>query len=331
MVCQEKNVLDIKIFMYNVHNRSKHPAVSPTWGPVPYHRPLFPIWRKTVIDKILPKYQVHIINGPTGSAKTRWFHWWAKDWKEGKPVLGGYTSNPVPLIYIARDRPLDSVQETLKCINCLGLFDTVSVFYEKNLKLEQLLDRYSKYKAFFIDPIAKYVPGCRINDYGAVSDFLTDTAEICQKNKITILGSCHGPKAKEGQRYLNPREMTMGSGAWGGYCETMFSLNSDDFAVENPLRYFWVLARNQPDRKYYFRMPGGMIELVEDPLIQDTYSEFIAAIPADIPISRSELVTIAHRIGANCQNFDRDYLKRAEKDGYLQIVRHGYYKRPSPS
>ena len=284
-----------------------------------------------LIDKILPARQVHIINGPTGSAKTRWFHWWGKDWKEGKPVLGGYESFPVPTIYLAKDRNIESVKATLKAINCEGLFDTQSIIYDKKITMENLAEHYPHKKLFFIDPIAKFVKDCRINDYGAVSDFLSECSYYCKRDDITILGSCHGPKAKEGQRYLNPREMTMGSGAWGGYSETMFSLNSDNFAVENPLRYFWVLARNEPDKKYYFKMPGGMITLVDAPEVEDLYGMFIFSIPEGIPLSRSELVKIASSIGANVTNFDRDYLKRAKSDGHLVDGKYGHYKKPSPS
>lgn len=283
-----------------------------------------------LIDKILPARQVHILCGPSGVGKTRWLNWMYKDWHQGLPVLG-YESFPVPSLYLAKDRNIESLKLTLKSINCEHMMKYESIMYRKDIDIENLKDHWPDIKLFFIDPIAKFVKDGKINDYGAVSDFLTKCSYYCQKDDFTIMGSCHAPKAKEGQLLINPREWTLGSGAWGGYSETMFAFNGDDFKTPNSIRYFYVLARNAPDTLHYFRLKDGWVTLVDDPKEQNVYDLFIASIPEGIPQSRSDLVRLASVLGANVNNFDRDYLKPAQKDGYLSLVRHGHYTKVTPS
>jgi hypothetical protein len=267
-----------------------------------------------LIDKIVPKHQVHIINGPSGVGKTRWIVWLHSDWKEGKPVLG-YESFPVPALYIAKDRNQDSLDLTFKSINAEHTIEHKSLLYDKKTKIENLAESFPDYKLFYLDPIVKFMVPCRINDYGAVSDFLSECSEYCQRDKITIYGTCHAPKKKEGQNYENPREWTLGSGAWGGYSETMFSLNGDDLQTPNSTRYFYVLPRNAREDKYYFRLEDGWVTLVDDPKQLELYQQFIELIPENQTNSRADLVKIVARLGGSVSNFDRDYLYKADKDG----------------
>src|SRR5882672_2794238 len=72
--------------------------------------------RDHLVDRILPKYAVHLVGGPSGSNKTTWLlQTLVQEWSKGKLVLGN-ASHPVPWLYISADRPSDSVWETMERI-----------------------------------------------------------------------------------------------------------------------------------------------------------------------------------------------------------------------
>src|SRR5690242_1448332 len=66
---------------------------------------------RSLIDRILPVHEVHILGGPSGAGKTRWLFQMLQEWKAGNSVLG-YASNPVPYAYVSTDRSRESVKRT---------------------------------------------------------------------------------------------------------------------------------------------------------------------------------------------------------------------------
>src|SRR4051812_25576556 len=64
-----------------------------------------------LVDKLLPKYQLHLIGGPSGAGKTTWLFQQIEEWRNGRDVLG-HKSNPEPFVYVACDRSIDNLEQT---------------------------------------------------------------------------------------------------------------------------------------------------------------------------------------------------------------------------
>jgi hypothetical protein len=290
--------------------------------------------RRYLIDKILPARQVHLIGGASGAGKTRFTCWWQRDWIASKPVFG-FDSHPEPTMYFANDRNDESLDETLSQLGALDLFPWKSLIYEPNKTIPEIVLEHPHIKVFIFDPIMNFIPGCRFNDYGAVSRFLTGLTALCFKKDITILGMVHTTKVNTLTNFTNPREKLLGSAAWGGYSETLMIFGCIDPADTNPRkpRFTLILPRNHQEFRIDWRFDAtGMPEITEGtPEEQDREPLFQAIIPEAQILSRAELLKLAVSIGISGGTFDR-VLKRAidQKTGYLESVRHGHYRKPKP-
>lgn len=214
-----------------------------------------------LIDPILPKYEVHIIAGPSGAGKTTWLFQQLNEWRRGLPVLN-FPSSPVPFVYVSCDRSYQSMEATIRRIG-MDKISALSVIDEELEGINPIIARAKELEPslglLILDGAATLVTDGRLENYGKVSGFLRRLTKYCQVNQITIILIVHSPKAKEGERFAAPRERIMGSAAWAGFADTVFlvePVNSSD--PEDMGRYVYVLPRNAAEfrEEYTLDMRG---------------------------------------------------------------------------
>jgi AAA domain len=207
-----------------------------------------------LIDMILPSREVHILGGMSGAGKTRWILKTLVAWTAGESILG-FDSHPVPYAYISGDRSAASVERTCqdigipyKDIPFIPIRD-LSAKSKQKLTLEFLYRRIQeeqpRAQLIIIEGIARFVAGGKTNDYTAVADFLAGLGGFCTETDRTIIGVCHTAKAKEDAWYEHPREKLLGSGAWGGYSETILFIDTVSKDVTAKGRKLYVLPRTR--------------------------------------------------------------------------------------
>lgn len=230
-----------------------------------------------VIEGLFPRREVHILSGPSGAGKTRWWFQIIDMWQRGEDLFGR-KSYPDPYLFVSCDRSMESLGITLEGLGLRGrigpmvsLVDEDRGFGVAELMLDELnLDGDSfeavlteDVRVVFIDAIDKMVPKGRTNDYQVVSDFLIGLTRLCQRYNLTVIGTRHTTKVREGNKILSPREKMLGSVAWAGFCSTVAVLEPVDEEDEgNRGRKLSIFPRNAAPEVHMYAMDdkGRVVE-----------------------------------------------------------------------
>lgn len=153
------------------------------------------------------------------------------------PFFGIQTS-PVPILYIMADRTPEELVATCARVGVplekLGVRIVTLSDYSSFPLLTEILDKHArKDYLVFVEPLPFFVVDsinrpCNINDNTQVARFLASLKVKCYKEKYTLFGSCHAPKAKEGAGYQTIREKIAGTSAWGAYSATNICMEFQD-------------------------------------------------------------------------------------------------------
>jgi RecA-family ATPase len=290
-----------------------------------------------IVADILPRYEVHLIGGPSGAGKTTLMFQLIEDWAQSKSVFG-HDSFPTPFIYIPCDRSEDS---TLRTMDRMGVTIDVPIYslVDNNVPAnidtivrcaqEQLHVKSGTPITIFIDAFGTLVPGGKINDYATVGSWLREVNRKCKREKITIIGMGHSTKTKEGEKFDNPRQRFLGSVAWGGFVDTMIFIepeNADD--PTNTSRRILVLPRNSSELclHYHFDKTGRLVDgEMED--VEFLLEAEIAKLEPSTPHPTEYFLELATVLNVPKRTCER-WLSKAVDAGILERVKKGVYRRP---
>ena len=201
----------------------------------------------------MPSGQVHLIGGPSGAGKTRLVFQLYKTLQTGADFLG-HGTHPVKWAYVAGDRPARSVEETM---GMMGVSFPVFSLVDRdligadvmNVVIPSLTKFYDERPDFiFIDGFTPMCPDGETNKYLPVAKWLGGIQRYCAKRDVTILGSCHTTKVKEGEKFLNPRQRILGSVAWASFVESIIMIEPD--VKDEDKRHVNLLPRNGRGEHY---------------------------------------------------------------------------------
>ena len=310
-----------------------------------------PRHQECLIDRILPCREIHLIGGASGSSKTTLMFQILHKWQRREEVFG-YKSFPVPMAYVACERSMASTQRTIdRCAVELGC-PTISAVDRKWTKdTDTAFDRISAHllrehpaaKLWYIDGLQALTPGGKNNDYSYVQKFLTSITNVCQEHDITILGSVHATKTKEGERYMNPRQRILGSVAWAGFSETIIILDQIDPEDPASRREIQLCPRNAPQGRFDYDLDSnGLVIFTQNDAHQSKGrpSKKVGRIGAILPyldrfspseeIPRAAFDEIGTELGIAGRSMD-ELLKQMQVDQSLKWLRLGVYQRRMPS
>ena len=312
--------------------------------PVPRHQ-------ECLIDRILPCREIHLIGGASGSSKTTLMFQILHKWQRREEVFG-YKSFPVPMAYVACERSMASTQRTIdRCaveLNC----PTISAVDRKWTKdTDTAFDRISAHllrehpttKLWYIDGLQALTPGGKNNDYSFVQKFLTGITNVCQDHDITILGSVHATKTKEGERYMNPRQRILGSVAWAGFSETIIILDQIDPEDPASRREIQLCPRNAPQGRFDYDLDSnGLVIFTQNdahqsakgrPSGKESHIDSLLSIISTLgtqEIPRAAFDEMGEGLGITSRTMDR-LLQQMQVDQHLRWLRKGVYQRVIPS
>lgn len=249
-----------------------------------------------IVDKIFPKRKLHLISGPSGAGKTTFIFNMIRDWSIGSPIMG-FTSHPAPFQYLALDRDYDEVGDRVRAAGLEPSMLNISCVLDEGLTFDKLMTRVEpKTEVLFIDAFATLTPEGRINDYAVVANFLRRVLNTCKAKGLTIFGTPHATKTKEGDSYLHGRHKVLGSVAWGAFSSTLVFIDSvNPGNPAEPGRLVSVLPRCAAsiEKHFKFSEAGGLVEtaspndLTAAPSrgLPQTAQSLLAALPVGEPLS----------------------------------------------
>lgn len=295
---------------------------------------------KWIVEKIFPARRIHILAGASGSNKTTYLLQHLFEWEKGRP-LHGYSSFPVPWVYVTCDRSREETEETftrmgidLNAINTVYLLDEK---YRDVRTIETLFSRLTKEfpdaRLYVIDAFYTLTPGGKYNDNATVNDFLRTIVRLCDQHDVTIIGTHHSPKMKEGDGYVAARDCILGAIAWGAFSSTVLHIRSpkpeDPACLERTLA---ILPRNGAALVLEYVLDDhGCLKAApakrKDGPAQ-TLRDFVMSLKIDEEFDSAEAIAAA---GATRQ-YTHKLVMDLVKEGMIERVDRGAYKRvKSPS
>jgi RecA/RadA recombinase len=289
--------------------------------------------RKYLIDKVLPSEEVHLIAGPSGGGKTTWLLQMIADWQARKPILG-YSSNPVPFVYVACDRSEATMLETLERVGCpdIPLVSLVDGLGARTLEvaIEKARVINSTAEMLFLDGFATLLPSGDHNNYSSVSNFLIRSTRLCKANGLTMEGVMHTAKVKEKEQYLNSRQRIHGSAAWAAFAETIIVI--EPVCPEDPAnqeRSLYLLPRNAPEAKFSFILDsrGRFVEHNIDQEVAFAKLDFmLSKLPPGSPFSTAQAHEWADKQEVGRSTAER-WVKATIEAGKIERTTRGNYKK----
>ena len=228
----------------------------------------------------MPLGQVCLLVGPAGVGKTTYSFDLCAAIQTGTPLYGRKVS-PTGVVIVSCDRDEDSHYDRL---SSLGIEHSAFPFYPQrdaptsiDIIVRACASQYPSCKVLFVDGFGTLVPDGKLNDYSVVSRHLANCGALCKRYGVTILGSVHSAKAKEGEAYTSPREQALGSAAWAGFADLMIVMQRDKpTEPADPIRRVHVCTRGGAgDFTLKYRVDkelGGKLIPYEDPVEQDLLS-----------------------------------------------------------
>ncbi len=244
--------------------------------PAPYIHPP----REWIIDQVLPLGQVCLLVGPAGVGKTTYSFDLCEAIQSGTSLYGRAV-NATGVVIVSCDRDADSHYDRL---SSLGIPHHRFPFFPQrdsptsiDVIIRTCASRFPWCKLLFIDGFGTLVPDGKLNDYSVVSRHLANCGALCSRHRVSILGSIHTAKAKEGEAYTSPREQALGSAAWAGFADLMIVLQRDKpTEPADPIRRVHVCTRGAAgDFTLKFKSDkelGGKFIPYEDPIETDLLS-----------------------------------------------------------
>lgn len=284
-----------------------------------------------LIDGLLPTREVHLIGGPSGAGKTTLILQMLYDWSRGIPVFGK-ASRPVPYVYVACDRSLQSIRATMDRIQIPHNFPLISMVDDPRFKtFATIREAYPEAKFYFMDGFPSLTPKGKISDYEIVSGFLTGTTRVCQELDISIAGTGHTTKCKEGETFVNPRQRFLGSVAWGGFSDTMMLIEpAEPDNVTDLNRTVMLLPRNGPGELLHYRLNDRGVFVPQEDILAGVLHAWLLSKPLGTRILLVELAEVAEKAKISRVTMFRQ-IKKMIADGVLVKVSHGTYQLPRTS
>jgi RecA-family ATPase len=213
-----------------------------------------------IIDGLVPKHEVHLLAGVSGSGKTTWLFHTLLDWQMGINVLG-FKSNPVPWCYVSADRSLASAYRTMAAMGIpAGSFPMLSAHGADKKDWGKIIDTLAGMdegiELAVIEGFASLLGGTGNATHREVSNFIHKVCEDCAPSKrfpngLTVIGVMESPKSKEHEKYSLPRQRVSGVATWGHMADCIFLVEHANVQKRgDPHRTLFVCPRIGKDLEF---------------------------------------------------------------------------------
>jgi AAA domain len=209
---------------------------------------LRPKWASEfIVNQLLPKKEVHLLAGPSGTGKTRWFTSALSTARKTGKFLN-FDCMVDKWAYVLADRSIDSFRRTLGDIEINeDEMHVIPAWGDDFLTLHQIFDRVkdSGAELIFIEAFAGFCEGSLGRQ---VRVFLNSMYTMIRKANLTVVGVMESPKLKPYEKYELPRQRVSGAATWAHLSDTIFLLEPEDIKdPTKPGRVLTVCPRNMAD------------------------------------------------------------------------------------
>jgi hypothetical protein len=297
--------------------------------------------KKFVVDGILPCNLVHIVAAPVGTGKTTLFMQQIHAMQNGGDWLTK-KAYPRRVIYITADRGKAETEATLARLGLTGIeFKLVSLkdgsLASMSAPLELLLfQNCLAGDLAIVEPLNYFLKDGNktgdINNFGHVSRFLLSIGRKAEEMGITVEGSLHSSKAKQGSQYMVAREKVLGSVAWTAFTATTIVLEpSDPATCDDPGRMIHVLPRDMRPFTLEYTVEPERGLLIPVALTKPHKSDLDISLeqhPTAVFTSQ-DVESWCEQAGVSLRTAWR-WLDQKIKDGYVEHPERGVYKKRNP-
>jgi AAA domain len=297
--------------------------------------------KEAIVDGLFRKRQIHIFGGSSGVGKSRFAIPMLDRIREGAPVFG-HESHPTEFVYIAADRDYDTAKALITDLGGNAddwrIFSLLEDAAFQEMEFKRILEHFIipqnlEARLFFVEGIGMLAED--INDYRTVRKFLHGLLDVCHRRDITIIGSAHSPKMKQGEKYQLTRENILGSVAWGGVADTVLGFdfgNRNDPKDRTRRVVVWPHSFGETEVFHLIFQNDGRLEQVEDPKvvrarnsdkIKDVFWKFVADNPGEFVAA--DAIDFAEKNGVS-RTDTFSVLKAMVEEGRVEKLRRGRYR-----
>lgn len=289
---------------------------------------------KFVVDGILPSNLVHLLAAPVGIGKTTLIMQLLQAMKDGTFWLTKQ-AYPRRVVYISADRGKQETDSTLERLGLTGLDFKLVALKDTKCTTISTLEFYIDQNCLrgdlvIVEPLNFFLRDGNktgdINNFGHVSRFLLAIGKKAEELQLTILGSLHSSKAKQGSQYMVAREKVIGSIAWTAFTATTIVLEpSDPTVCDDPGRLIHVLPRDMRPFTLEYEVETTRGLLLPKEKFKPLKNELELHLEA---MDQSDFTAQDVETWSNIsQSTAYRWLAQKKKDGYVQEVRHGVYRK----
>jgi hypothetical protein len=288
-----------------------------------------------IIDEILPRNEISVITGPSGSGCGTLMLQIMDDLANGLEIFGK-RSYPMPYVYVSVDR---SRKEVARQFGRLGINLAHVLILEEYVKSDGLDRNFNtllhligkRPRMLFVSGLNLLCPG-KVTDDVVVTNFLMMIRRVCQETDLTILALLRSAKARQGEGYQLPRERIIGCGAWAQLSSAKYIIEPTNPKDPTDLhRQVLVLPRNAAAQKLAYEMDEESGRLMEcdanEPLEQPELMAWIQERKGTV-IKTNEVVGVGAILGIKRRTVER-WLKAQKELGELLPLEKGKYMVPS--
>lgn len=280
----------------------------------------------------MPEREIHLLAGAAGTGKTTLALQILGAIQRGEPVFGRRTW-PTKVMIVSLDR---SRAAHTRMIDGLAVPEHEFKFFSQrnqptSIRLICQITRREEYngcKLIFIDGFGTLVRDGKLADYQATSDFLREAGALCEEYGVTIIGSVHATKTKEGESYANPRQRVLGSVAWAAFSDLIITVDPEKPSdVSNMVRLVNVLPRNDREFMIKYLREGSRMLPYEDPAELDLASilDYWLVQNSDRKIPTREFIGQGRDAALTPRQVER-WIERQLESGRLERTSKGIYQ-----
>lgn len=292
---------------------------------------------------------VSLLAGAPGVGKTALVATMAKAFRDSRPIFG-HQPNPIAKVaFFSADRSW--WQSSRHWFVRAGFPDIAaySLQDDRSFNPKRLRKKTDRMKIFneavdklelppqsllFCDPLAPFMGG-NLLDYDAITVACNELQRLCTDRQITLVGLVHAGKQKTDKkdRYLRLQDRILGSSALFGYTDTQMYLASPAEMGEDHYTFLWQSHLAPAEVFKLKRDINGLFEPIEEveaipkrdltPDLQAFYDAF----PADEAVSLNFLIHLHKDALSRATVWRR--LQDLKRAGWVEQIRHGYWKRKS--
>lgn len=283
--------------------------------------------RLYLVEQLIPVRSITIISGSSGSGKSRLVFQLCEEWYNHALFFGRKAMPNPRILYLCYDRTIEDVYDTL---NDMGIYlpqlTIRSMLHSVPLAPPSILP--DDIDLLIIDGLDCLVKN--VNDFHEVCRILQHFMRLTINRDIAVIGIVGASKLKEGERYNNARERTLGSSAWSRLTGSHINL---EFNPSDPrlIRKVHLSPR--------YGGPGEILEMAfndqnrlvkRDKAARAKRTEWIEELLTKLPatFSTSEALDAGEALGKHEVTIKKA-LSELVDDQRLERTEHGFYLKIS--